>query len=288
MGLCLELCVYVIIYVSIYSDLHTTFYVLYGSLYIGSLYSHLYYIHVCYAQSTDSDHPRILLPKPRIRALRNIPRIAHANLGSEDLLRKPRIRMQSSRIAQPNLGHPRQQTHDRSRTQSSLAIHGNVGSLQRMAKLLCVRDRSWLLLCRGWPNCFACTIDRGFVDADDRAALRARSIVGLLPRMAKVWLRVAADGRGLVACCRGWPRFGCAIPEDCVRADPRFSLQKAALRARSIVGLLPQMAEVWLRDPRRLRVDPGFACVILGLLGKSSVRGLRSKILGWSESVLCA
>ena len=134
------------------------------------------------------------------------------------LLRKPRIRTQSSRIAQPNLGHPRQQTHDRSRTQSSSAIRRNVGSLQRMAELLCVRNRSWLL-CPGWPNCFACAIDRGFVDADGRAALRARSIVGLLPRMAEVWL-------GLL------------------RADPRFAQQKAALRARSIVGLLPQMAEV--------------------------------------------
>ena len=101
-----------------------------------------------------------------------------------------------------------------------------------MAELLCLRDRSWLL-CRGWPNCFACAIDRGFVDADGRAALRARSIVGLLPRMAEVWLRdprrlhadprfaqqkaafacaidrgfVAADGRGLTA----------RSPEDCVR-----------------------------------------------------------------------
>ena len=66
--------------------------------------------------------------------------------------------------------------------------------------------------------------------------------------MAKVWLR---DPRRL-------------------RADPRFAQQKAALRARSIVGLLPQMAEVWLRDPRRLRADPRFACAILGLLRKSS------------------
>ena len=55
--------------------------------------------------------------------------------------------------------------------------------------------------------------------------------------MAEVWLR---DPRRL-------------------RADPRFAQQKAALRARSIVGLLPQMAEVWLRDPRRLRSDPRFA-----------------------------
>ena len=127
------------------------------------------------------------------------------------LLRKPRIRTQSSRIAQPNLSYPRQQTHDRSRTQSSSAIRGNVGSLQRMAELLCVRDRSWLL-CHGWTNCFACEIDRGFVDTDGRAALHARSIVGLLPRMA----------------------------------------------------------EVWLRDPRRLRADTRFACAILGLLRKSS------------------
>ena len=79
----------------------------------------------------------------------------------------------------------------------------------------------------------------------------------MLPRMAEVWLR---DPRRL-------------------RADPRFALQKAALHARSIVGLLPQMADVWLRDPRRLRADPGFICAILGLLLKSSVRGLRSKIL---------
>ena len=94
-------------------------------------------------------------------------------------------------------------------------------------------------------------------------------MVASLPRMAEVWLR---DPRRL-------------------RADPKFAQQKAALRARSIVGLLPQMAEVWLRDPRRLRADPRFACAILGLLRKSSdprTVGLRSKILGWSESVLCA
>ena len=82
---------------------------------------------------------------------------------------------------------------------------------------------------------------------------------------------------------------------------------RAALRALSIVGLLPWMAEIWLRDPRRLRVnprfaqqnprirglrsqssDPMFACAILGLLRKARIRGLRSKILGWYESVLCA
>ena len=36
------------------------------------------------------------------------------------------------------------------------------------------------------------------------------------------------------------------------------------MRARSIVGLLPRMAEVWLRDPRRLRADLRFAQQILG------------------------
>ena len=147
MGLCLELCVYVIIYVSIYSDLHTTFYVLYGSLYRVFIHPSILYIYVMH--------------KARIRTILGF---CCPNLGSElcaiilgshtqtsdprMLLHKPRIRTQSSRIAQPNLGHPRQQTHDRSRTQSSSAIRGNVGSLQRMAELLCVLDQS-LLLCRG-------------------------------------------------------------------------------------------------------------------------------------------
>ena len=144
----------------------------------------------------------MLLPKPRIRALRNNPRITHANLGSEDLLCKPRIRTQSSRIAQPNLGHPRQQTHDRSRTQSSSAIRGNVGSLQRMAELLCVRDRSWLLLCSGWPNCFACAIDHGFVAVDGR---------GLVVRSQKI-----ACGSEVYMCD---PRI---IAQ---KLCPRFSLQ---------------------------------------------------------------
>ena len=185
------MCLYIVIYIQVS--------MYYMGLYIGSLYSRLYYI--CYAQSTDSDHPTILLPKPRIRALRNNPRITHANLGSEDV---------ASQTSDP---------------------HANVGSLQRIADLLCVRDRSWLLLCRGWPNCFACTIDRGFVDADGRAALRARSIVCLLPRMAEVWLRVDADGRGLVvrsqkiACgsefCAAKSCFACAIDRGFVAADGR-------------------------------------------------------------------
>ena len=65
---------------------------------------------------------------------RNNPRIARANIGSADLLRKPRIHMQSSRIAQPNLGHPRQQTHDRSRKRSSSAIRRNEATTYRARK----------------------------------------------------------------------------------------------------------------------------------------------------------
>ena len=181
--------------------------------------------------------------------------------------------MQSSRIAQPNLGHPRQQTHNRSCTQSSSAIHGNVGSLQRMAELLCVRDRSWLLCC-GWPNCFACAIDRGFVDADDRAALHARSIVGLLPRMTEV---LCVRDRSWV-CCRGWPRFGCAIPEDCVRIRGLRSKKLVCVCDRSWVCCRrwPRFGCTIPEDCMRIRSlhskssDPRFACAILGLLRKSS------------------
>ena len=70
------------------------------------------------AQTSDPSFCAIILGS---RTQSSDPRICCANLGSADLLRKPQIRTQSSRIAQPNLGHPRQQTHDRSRTQSSSA-----------------------------------------------------------------------------------------------------------------------------------------------------------------------
>ena len=66
------------------------------------------YIYI-YVQSTDLDHSRILL-------------------------RKPRIHTQSSRIAQPNLSHQQQQTQDRSRTQSSSAIRINDGTIDRTRK----------------------------------------------------------------------------------------------------------------------------------------------------------
>ena len=61
-------------------------------------------------------------------------------------------------------------------------------SLPRMGVLLCVCDRPWLLY-RRRLNCLARAIGCGFVSADGRAASLARSIVGLLPRMAEVWLR---------------------------------------------------------------------------------------------------
>ena len=47
-----------------------------------------------------------------------------------------------------------------------------------------MRNRSWVS-CRGWPNCFACAIDRGLVVADGRACFACVIDRGL----------VAADGR---------------------------------------------------------------------------------------------
>ena len=89
-----------------------------------------------------------------------------------------------------------------------------------MGELLYVCDRSWLL-CFRRSNCFAHAIGCGFVSADGRAASLARSIVG---------------------CCLGWPRFGCAILDDCV----------------------------WIRGLRSKSADPMFACAILGFLRQSS------------------
>ena len=106
------------------------------------------------------------------------PRICCANLGSADLLRKPRIRTQSSRIAQPNLGHLRQQTHDRSRTQA--ARH--------------TRQRS-----------------------HDRSRTQSSSAIhGNEPTLLRMAELLCMRDRSWV-CCRGWPRFGCAILDDCLR-----------------------------------------------------------------------
>ena len=60
-------------------------------------------------------------------------------------------------------------------------------------------------------------------------------------------------------------QLGHPLQRTHVAADGR-----AAFRARSIVGLLPRMAEVWLRDPRRLLADPRFA------QQNPRIRGLRS------------
>ena len=46
------------------------------------------------------------------------------------------------------------------------------GSLPQKVELLCARDRLWLRFC-GWPSCFACAIDCGFVATDG---------LGLVPR----------------------------------------------------------------------------------------------------------
>ena len=99
-------------------------------------------------------------------------------------------------------------------------------SLLRMGELLCVCDRSWLL-CHRRSNYFVRAVSFRFVSANARAASLARSIMG---------------------CCRGWPRFGYAIINDCMW----------------IRGLRSKSA-----DPRQTS-DPMFACAILGLLRQGS------------------
>ena len=160
----------------------------------------------------------------------NNPRIAHANLGSEDLLRKPRIRG----FYCANLGFAG--NHLGSRNQTS-AIRGNKPTIDRARKAAPPSAATWVH-CRGWSSCFACAIDRSFFAADGRTALRARSIVASLTRMPSC--------------------FACAIDR----------------------GFLPRMAEVWLRDPRRLRADPRFAQQIRGskvCAANPRIRGLRAR-----------
>ena len=159
--------------------------------------------------------------------LRNNPRIAHANPGSAVLLRKPRIHTQSSGIAQPNLGHLRQQTHDRSRTQSSFLLHKprirtqssgiaqpNLGHpRQQTHDRSCMQSSSAIHVNEATIDCTGKAV-RPSTAKKPRSIAHAKQLGHLLQRT-----HVAADGR-------------------------------AALRAQSIVGLLPRMAEVWLRDPR--------------------------------------
>ena len=74
---------------------------------------------------------------------RNNPRIVHANTGSEDLLRKPRIHTQSSRIAQPNLGHPRQQpTIDRASEAARPSAETKPQPIARAKQFDLLRQRS--------------------------------------------------------------------------------------------------------------------------------------------------
>ena len=96
-------------------------------------------------------HPRQHATKPRSSAATNTRSIAHAK----------------------QLGHPRQRSHDRSYTQSSSAIRGKEATIDR-ARKAARPSAATNPRCRGWPSCFACAIDRGFVDADDRG-LVARS-----------------------------------------------------------------------------------------------------------------
>ena len=93
-------------------------------------------------------------------------------------------------------------------------------------------------------------------------------------------------------------------PALCVRSVVDFFAADglATLHVRSIVASLPwmakllclcnqswalllQMAKVWLHNHLWMR---GLRPQSLGLLHGAQIRGLHSKILGWSESILCA
>ena len=50
---------------------------------------------------------------------------------------------------------------------AALRVRSFVASLPQKVELLCARDRLWFRSC-GWPSCFTCAIDRGFVAADGR------------------------------------------------------------------------------------------------------------------------
>ena len=57
------------------------------------------------------------------------------------------------------------------------------------------------------------SIHRTFVAMDSQAAWHAQSITASLPWMAEL---LCVRDRPSV-CCHRWPRFGCAILEDCVK-----------------------------------------------------------------------
>ena len=153
-----------------------------------------------------------------------------------DLLRKPQIHTQSSRIAQPNprsiaqakqLGHPQKRSHNRSRAQSCSTFCGKEPRTiaQQSSSPIHSNEAQSIAQSRTHTPSLQATMvnHRGFVATYGRAALRALSIVGLLPRMAEIWLR---NPRGL-----------------CV--NPRLAQQNLRIR-----GLCSKSS------------DPMFACVI--------------------------
>ena len=88
--------------------------------------------------------------------------------------------------------------------------------MRKLPRSACTVLQSIVAFCRRRLNCFAWAIDCGFVDADGRAALRVQLIMGLLPRIAEVWLR---NRKRLCA----EPRFVCAIPGLLRKSsDPSF------------------------------------------------------------------
>ena len=189
--------------------------------------------------------------------LRNNPRIAHANLGfTRNLLgsrsqtsaicgNKPTIdRTRKAAFCCANLGSARNLLGSRNQTS---AIRGNKPTIDR-----------------------ACKAARPSASTKPRSIAHAKQLDHPLQRTHVAAAQMAelfcVRDRSWV-CCRRWPRFGCAILDDCVR----------------IRGLRSK-----IRGSEVCATNPRFACVILGLLRKARIRGLRSKILGWSESVLCA
>ena len=114
--------------------------------------------YICYVQSTDLDHPRILLWKPRIR-------------------------MQSSWVAQPKqLGHPWHQSHNRSCKQSSSAIRGKEAiSIAHAEQLGHSRGDRGIVACRAKMH--ALSIDRRFTAMNGRGAWHVQSIVASLPQI---------------------------------------------------------------------------------------------------------
>ena len=148
----------------------------------------------------DSHHPRILLCKPRIRALHNHPRIAHANLGSTRNRLGSRNQISAFRGNRPTIDcarkaawpsvatNPQSLTIVACRVEVHARLHDQSCFVAADGRAACACDRLWLL-CRRRSNCFTHTISCGFVSANGRDASLARSIVGLLPRMTEIWLR---------------------------------------------------------------------------------------------------